>query len=77
MIETMIENLISHSQSSHDDNILDQIMSLCGLKWRFVIVAILLTLKRYIRMIKCTMKEFQTKDLGKRKFCFNLEIKHF
>lgn len=28
MFEAMIENLILHSQSCHDNNILDQIMSL-------------------------------------------------
>ena len=47
-------------------------MSLYGLKWRFVIIAILLSLKEFIRTINYLMKEFEMKGLRKRKLCFTL-----
>ena len=52
-------------------------MSLYGLKWRFVIIAILLSLKEFIRTINYLKKEIEIKDLRKSKFCFNLQIKYF
>ena len=69
MIDAMIENLNSYCRSSHDDNILDQIMLLYVLKWRFVIVAILLALEDFITILNYLMKEFELKDIRKTKFC--------
>ena len=47
-------------------------MSLYGLKWRLVIIAILLSLKEFIRMINYLMKKFEMKDLRKKKIMFYL-----
>ena len=51
IFEAMIENMMSYSRSSHDDNVLYQIMSWYILKWRFVIAIILLTLEEFMMII--------------------------
>ena len=76
MFEAMIKNLISHRQSSHDDIILNQIMSFYRLNWRLVIVAILLTHEEFIRTINHLMKVFDIKDLGEKNYV-DLQIKFF